>query len=350
MARKKGETVSAPSLRVAHVIAGAAMGGAELFFERLCLAEHAAGDAVLPVIKRDAPRAARLEAGGLAPVQLDFGHIIDFWTKPRLARHLRRFAPRVVVSWMSRASTHTPRGDYVLLGRLGGFYNLAHFRHCDHLIGNTRGLVAWMRARGWPVERTHYLPNFVADQAGGAPAAEFVGPGALLLGLGRLHTEKGFDVLLRALPALPGARLVLAGDGPERAALTRLAGELGITGRVVFAGWRQDIAALLAAADVLVCPSRCEPLGNVILEAWSAARPVVASAVEGPSELIEDGVDGVLFPSENPDALARALATLLAAPERARAMAAAGRQHFLAHFAEAAVLRQWRDFLTTVER
>ncbi len=341
--------MSAANLRVAHVIAGAAMGGAELFFERLCLAERAAGDDVLPVTKRDAARAARLAAGGLAPVELGFGHIVDFWTKPRLARHLRRFAPRVVVSWMSRASLHTPRGDYVLLGRLGGFYNLAHFRHCDHLIGNTRGLVAWMRARGWPAARTHYLPNFVTDQSGGLPAA-FAGSGKLLLGLGRLHTEKGFDILLRALPALPGVRLVLAGDGPERSALMRLAGALGIVERVVFAGWRQDIAALLAAADMLVCPSRCEPLGNVILEAWSAACPVVASAVEGPSELIRDGVDGALFPSENPDALARRLAALLAAPERARAMAAAGRARFLADFAEVAVLRQWRDFLATIER
>jgi glycosyltransferase involved in cell wall biosynthesis len=342
--------VSEENLRVAHVIAGAAMGGAELFFERLCLAERAAGDDVLPVIKRDAARAGRLEAGGLAPVELDFRHVIDFWTKPRLARHLRRFAPRVVVSWMSRASLHTPRGDYVLLGRLGGFYNLAHFRHCDHLVGNTHGLVAWMRARGWPERRTHYLPNFVTDQSGGVPAAEFAGSPKLLLGLGRLHTEKGFDILLRALPALPDARLVLAGDGPERAALMRLAGALGVGGRVVFAGWRQDIAALLAAADVLVCPSRCEPLGNVILEAWSAARPVVAAAVEGPSELIADGVDGALFPSENPDALARVLAALLAAPERARAMAAAGRQRFLADFAQPAVLRQWRNFLSTIER
>ncbi len=343
------EEHAAGQVRVAHVIAGAAMGGAELFFERLCLAQHAAGDAVLPVVKRDAARAARLAAGGLAPVELDFGHIVDVWTKWRLARHLRRFAPRVVVSWMSRATSHTPRGDYVLLGRLGGFYNLAHFRHCDHLIGNTRGLVAWMRARGWPQARTHYLPNFVADQSGGVPAA-FAGDGALLLGLGRLHTEKGFDIMLRALPALPGVRLVLAGDGPERGALMRLAAGLGVSERVVFAGWRQDIAALLAAADVLVCPSRCEPLGNVILEAWSAARPVVASAVEGPSELITDGVDGALFPSENPEALARVLAALLAAPERVRAMAAAGRQRFLDEFAQHAVLRQWRDFLRTVER
>lgn len=335
--------------RVAHVMAGAAMGGAELFFERLCIAQAAAGDPVLPIIKRDGARAARLRAAGLAPVELGFGHFAPL-TRPRIARALARFAPRVVVSWMSRATSFTPRGDYVLLGRLGGFYNLAHFRHCDHLVGNTAGLVAWMRAQGWPASRTHYLPNFVSDYAGVGAAADGAGSRPLLLGLGRLHTEKGFDILLRALPDLPGARLLLAGDGPERAALTRLAHALGIADRVTFAGWRQDIGPLLAAADLLVCPSRCEPLGNVILEAWSAGCPVVASAVEGPRELIREGENGLLAAPENPAALARAIATVLADPARAHAMAASGRRHFLERFSAAAVLRQWRDFLETVER
>jgi glycosyltransferase involved in cell wall biosynthesis len=324
------------------------MGGAELFFERLCIAQHAAGDAVLPAIKRDAARAARLGAAGLAPLQLGFGQAWDLLTRPRLRAALRRFAPRVAVSWMSRASGFTPRGDYVLVGRLGGFYNLAHFRHCDHLVGNTRGLVAWMRAQGWPEGRTHYLPNFVADQAGAAPAAAFSGRRPLLLGLGRLHEEKGFDVLLRALPALSGATLVLAGDGPERAALARLAASLGVADRVVFAGWRRDVGALLAAADALVLPSRVEPLGNVIIEAWSAGCPVAAAAVDGPCELIEDGVDGVLAPREDVAALGAAIAGLLADPARARAIAAAGRRRYEAEFTEARVLALWRSFLGSV--
>ncbi len=324
------------------------MGGAELFFERLCTAQHAAGDTVLPVIKRDAARAARLRAAGLAPIELGFGQAWDLLTRPHLRAALHRFAPRVAVSWMSRASSFTPRGDHVLVGRLGGVYNLAHFRRCDHLVGNTRGLVVWMRGQGWPEARTHYLPNFVADQAGAVPAAEFSGRHPLLLGLGRLHDEKGFDVLLRALPGLPGATLVLAGDGPERATLARLAASLGVASRVVFAGWRRDVGALLAAADALVLPSRVEPLGNVIIEAWSAGRPVVAAAVAGPRELIEDGADGVLVPPEDPTSLGAAIAGLLADPARARAIAAVGRRRYEAEFTEARVLALWRSFLGSV--
>jgi glycosyltransferase involved in cell wall biosynthesis len=341
-------------LRLAHVMAGAPHGGAEAFFERLVAAQAAAGDTVLAVIKRNAERRARLEPHAAAVAELRFGAFADWTTRWRLRRLLRAFRPEVVMSWMSRASEHTPRGAYVLVGRLGGFYNLAHFRHCDHLVANTLSLLAWLRAQGWPEGRSHYLPNFVTDHGGALPAAEGQGEGPLILALGRLHEEKGFDVLLHAFAHLlqegegGGARLLIAGDGPERGALERLARELGLGGRVIFAGWREDVGALLAAAAVLVCPSRVEPLGNVILEAWSAGRAVVASRVSGPAELIRDGEDGLLVPPEQPRALARALAALLAAPERAARLGERGRARFAAEFSERAVIGRWRQFFDQI--
>ena len=95
---------------------GSPAGGAELFFERLTIALAAAGDTVLPVIRRDAGRAARLRAAGLEPAELGFGNPLDLLTGPRLARTLRRFAPRVAVAWMNRAARFAPRGDWVLAG------------------------------------------------------------------------------------------------------------------------------------------------------------------------------------------------------------------------------------------
>jgi len=111
-------------MRIAHVMAGAPVGGAELFFERLTLALHDAGDAVLPVIRRNPDRARRLAAGGLVPVQLRLGGALDLLSRPRIASALRRFAPQVVVAWMNRAARHTPRGGWTLAGRLGGYYDL----------------------------------------------------------------------------------------------------------------------------------------------------------------------------------------------------------------------------------
>ena len=335
-------------MRVAQVMAGAALGGAELFYERLCLGLRDAGEEVLPVIRRNPERAARLHAGGLAPVELAFGGRLDLLTPVRLRMALRRFAPRVVVSWMNRASLHVPRGDWTLVGRLGGYYDLRYYRRCDHLVGNTRGIVAWLRRHGWPTERTHYLPNFVEDFAATAPATDLPAVRPLLLGLGRLHDDKGFDTLIRALALLPGVHLALAGDGPERRALHALAARLHVAGRVHFLGWRGDAGALLKAADVFVCSSRVEPLGNMAIEAWSAACPLVAVAADGPRELVRDGIDGTLTPHEDPPALAAAIAATLADPARARTLADAGRRRFEAEFSVAPVVASWRKFLADV--
>lgn len=341
-------------MRVAQVMAGAPAGGAELFFERLTEALDRAGETVLPVIRRDSARATRLAARGVCAVQLRFGGPLDLLTGPRLRAVLRRFDPRVVVAWMSRAARFVPSGEWVLVGRLGGFYNLRNFCRCDHLAGNTRTIVDWITSQGWPPARVHHLPNFVPDMRTAPPAsrASLGVPEAapLILALGRLHRNKAFDVLIRSLPSLTEAHVVIAGEGPEREHLVSLAEELGIAARVHLIGWRQDTACLLAACDVLVCPSRHEPLGNVVIEAWSAQRPVVAAAAQGPKEIITAEQDGLLVPPDDPDALASVLGTVLRNPKMAAAMAAAGRARFEENFAEAPVLARWREFLAGVEK
>lgn len=328
-------------MRIAHVMAGARSGGAELFFERLSGAMHQAGDAVLPVIRRDAARTERMTAAGLTPVELGFGGALDVLTPLRLARVLRRFEPGLVVAWMNRAARAMSEAGWVTAGRLGGYYDLKNFRRCEHLIGNTRGIVDWVRTQGWPGERVHYLPNFAPDLSGAAPAK--MPAGRVVLALGRLHGNKGFDVLIRAMAVVPDAQLVIAGDGPERAALTALAQAEGVAARVHLPGWRQDTAALLAASDMLVCSSRHEPLGNVVIEAFSANRPVVAAAVAGPVELIDPGRTGLLVPPEDPARLAAAIRTVLENGALAAGLAAGGRAEWARSFAEAPVVARWQE-------
>jgi glycosyltransferase involved in cell wall biosynthesis len=336
-------------MRIAQVMAGSPAGGAELFFERLTIALSGAGETVLPVIRRNAARAQLLSSVGLDVVQLGFGGPLDLLTRRRLRAALRSFAPRVVVAWMNRAARFAPRGDWVLTGRLGGYYDLRYYRHCDHLIGNTRGIVEWLRQQGWAESRTHYLPNFV-DDFSTASAADLPGLGKKLLALGRLHTDKGFDTLIRALPRVLGATLAIAGIGPEETRLRALARNERVADRVHFLGWRHDAGALLRAVDLFVCSSRIEPLGNMVIEAWSAGCPTVAVAAAGPAELIHDGQDGLLVPHENPTALAEAINALLDDQARAQALAAAGRRRFETEFSRAVVLTKWRDFLAAVEK
>lgn len=344
-------------IRLANIMAGAHHGGAEAFYERLTLALHGAGEEVLPIIRRDPERAARLAAEGLSPVELRFGGPLDILTRPRIGLALRKFQPSVVMAWMNRAAGKTPPGpepasglpSWPTVGRLGGYYDLKYYRSCDHLVGNTRDLRDWIVARGCPPERAHYLPNFAADFAGVAPAV-LPGEGPRLLAMGRLHRNKGFDLAIRALALAPGATLCIAGEGPEREALTALARECGVADRVHLLGWRQDTGALLAASDLFVCSSRHEPLGNIVLEAWSASRPVVAAAAQGPRELVADGETGLLVPIESAEALAGAIKAVLADPQDAARLAANGRKTFETSFAEAPVLAQWREFLHKVQR
>jgi glycosyltransferase involved in cell wall biosynthesis len=143
-------------------------------------------------------------------------------------------------------------------------------------------------------------------------------PAILVAGL--LNAAKGQDLAIAAL-ALPGlerAHLLLAGHGEQRAALERQALELGVAGRTHFLGWRDDLPELVAAADLVCVPSRWEALPYVVLEAMAARRPVLATAVDGSRDLVDDST-GALVPPEDPAALAAAAARLLAAESPARA-------------------------------
>ncbi|MGE0254426.1 MAG: glycosyltransferase [Alphaproteobacteria bacterium] len=344
-------------MRLLQTMAGAEMGGAEAFFVRLAAAFARRGLDQHLVIRRDPARARALRRAGITPVELPFGSRMDFRTRPAIAREIERYRPDVVLAWMSRAAWATPQAKapaaYSLVGRLGGYYDLRYYRHCDRLVANTDDIRDWIVGQGWPAERVHMLPNFVDP-----PAAEAVSrfgldtplEAPLLVAAGRLHENKGFDVLLAALAALPGVWLWLAGEGPEGAALHRQAESLGVAGRVRFLGWRDDVPALMAAADVYVCSSRHEPLGNVVLEAWAAGRPVVAADVAGPGRLIEDGRTGLLVPAEDASALAAAIGALLSDRSRAAAIAAAGRAAWERDYTEAVVVDRWLDFLATLAR
>jgi glycosyltransferase involved in cell wall biosynthesis len=342
--------------RVLQAIAGAPYGGAETFFLRLVAALQRAGELQRVLIRRNSDRAKRLRAAGVAVAELSFGGAFDLTTRFAFRREIASWRPTIVLTWMSRATQLCPRGEFKHVGRLGGYYDLKYYRRCDHLIGNTRAIVDYVIRKGWPTERVTYLPNFVPDAGASTDSdtslSDATTPGLqrpLILALGRLHPNKGFDLLLEALAATRGISLWVAGDGAQRRQLERLASRLGIAERVRFLGWRDDVPALLAQTDLLVCPSLHEPLGNVVIEAWSAGVPVIATASDGPAGLITDGENGVLVPLPNtpgggPQALASAIERVLAdAPLRAK-LGKAGRRAYEAEFTEPIVVSRYRNF------
>jgi glycogen(starch) synthase len=163
--------------------------------------------------------------------------------------------------------------------------------------------------------RRHWLPQ---DQ------------GLLIAAAGRIEWEKGFSTVIRALPDLrrvhPNLRFVLAGRGSYTGQLTALAAELDVTELLVLPGWlaRRDLAALYAAADLVVVPSRYEPSGLVAREAQAAGASVVATRVGGLIEAVQDGETGTLMDVGDVHGLRDTICLLAAHPSRARRLAQAG--------------------------
>jgi glycogen(starch) synthase len=143
-----------------------------------------------------------------------------------------------------------------------------------------------------------------------------------VLFIGRLAPQKGVGTLVEAAGLLedPGAQILLVGDGPERKALERKSERLSVADRLHFVGFfaHERLPAVLAHADLLVLPSLYEELGTVLLEAMQAALPIVASKTGGIPDVIEDGVNGLLVPPGDPEALARAIDRVLADRKLAR--------------------------------
>ena len=337
--------------KVLQVMAGAVVGGAEEFFMRLIPALARAGVDQKVVLRRHDAREKILHASGVETATARFGGPLDLLTGRTVRRVIDNYQPELVLAWMSRAARFAPAGRHVLAARLGGYYDLKYYRHCDHLVGNTEAIRDYLVAQGWPAERSWYIPNFVEGMRAepvNRALEDTPKDAPLLLALGRLHENKAYDVLIDAMSDLPDAYLWIAGDGPRMSELRSAADALGVAGRVRFLGWRNDTAALLAAADLLVCPSRHEPLGNVVIEAWAHDTPVVAAEADGPRNLINHEETGLLVPVDDARALAQAINELLTTPQRAAELASSGLRAYQAAFTEDIVVQQYQAFFDEV--
>lgn len=270
---------------------------------------------------------------------------------PRLVRLIRRLRPDVVFSSLtfystlvlllsplcprgirfvarenSMPSVHVPRMPYGWLRRR--LYAPAH-RRAWRVVCQTEAMAEDVARAGVPAERTVVIPNPI-DLAAVAARAE--GPCPYpdgerpLVAAGRLLPVKGFDLLLpafaRVVRGRPDVRLHLLGEGPERPALEARARDLGLEGRVVFEGFRDNPYPYLRHAALLVLSSRYEGFPNAVLEALALGTPVAAFACPGGSA-VRDGVNGWLAPPEDVAALADRIGAALDGPPLPRERVAA---------------------------
>ncbi len=334
-----------------QIIAGSSNGGAEDFFTRLVPALHAEGMTQTAVIRKNSKRAQTLQQAGINTYQLPYGGMLDFYTPWRVKQLAVLKRPDIVMSWMNRASNTTPAGKWISVGRLGGYYNLKYYRKCNYLICNTRDIRDHVIKQGWPEKNAHYISNFVDEEnADPVERNNFNTPTnvPLVLAAGRLHENKGFDVLIRAIACLDNVYLWVAGEGPLKNDLKKLVSDLKLSDRVLLLGWREDINALLASADIFVCPSRHEPLGNVVLEAWSQKIPIIATASQGPKQLIDDGENGLLVPIDDASTLAEKISCLIQENSLRKSIIDNAHQKYLVNFSQNKIVEEYKIYFGSI--
>lgn len=169
----------------------------------------------------------------------------------------------------------------------------------------------------------------------------------LIGSIGRLTHQKGFDLLIHALTFQPDQNnhLILIGKGEEIDSLRSMAIRLGIKERVHFIGFREDVPKLLSILDLYVQPSRYEGMPNTLLEAMAVGCPIVASAVDGINEMIEDGIDGLLVPPDDVDALEKAIQLVHQDYVEAKQRAISARRKAMTSFSVNAMVDDWEKVL-----
>lgn len=203
------------------------------------------------------------------------------------------------------------------------------------------------RVRVIPNARDAVLLRPATEQERAAARAEHgVGDAPVVLFLGALSWEKRPADAIRAVAELDGVRLIVAGDGPLRSELERLASTIA-PGRVEFTGVVADPSTVLYASDALICTSATEGMAGCLLEAGLCGMPAVATDVGSASEVIADGVTGRLIPVDDPAAGAAALADVLA---NADAMGEAARERTAERYSFDRVLGAWADLLRSIAR
>lgn len=218
----------------------------------------------------------------------------------------------------------------------------ALYRRCDCLVAQTQETADWMERR-FRV-RTAVIPNALRALPQLDERRE-----PMILGVGRLARQKGFDILLAAFARVAagfrGWTVVIAGEGGERNALMRLAEELGIAGRVTLVGEVRNVEGLMARAGVVVQPSRFEGFPNVVLEAMGMGAAVISSdCPAGPRDLIEDGINGRLVPVENVEALSAVMSELMSS-EDDRARLGREASKVSERFRQELIMAKWEEVL-----
>jgi len=323
------------------------------------------------VLTRSGPLEADLKAAGVPVTSIGKRFKVDPSALRRLTRFIKKGGFDVVQTWLFAANAYgrvaaKRAGTPVIVanemavdlwkGRVERAVDRRLATVSDRLVGNSVAVVDFYRNLGVPDDQLEMIHSGIEIDDGPEPAADREGVRAelgfptdapVVLFAGRLAPQKRVGDLLKALDLVqivqPNMRAVIVGDGPQRAELERIARAYDLTERLRFLGHRDDVPRLMAAADIVVLPSEYEGLPNVLMEAMSLSKPVVATAAPGTTELVIDGQTGVLVPIGHAPTLAREIRDLIRDPARARALGEAGRVRVATEFRADAMISRFAE-------
>lgn len=356
-----------PMPRVMHVLTSLEIGGAEmLVLQLLTRLPGAASHARVVTLRRRGPLAERIEALGIpvdsleVPVERGV-----FALATALARVVRRERPDIIHSHNS-----SPLVAAALATLLAPRTRLIHTEHGRSSTGSwtartalrlasrrtaiivavSNDTAAWARRNGgMPHDRLRVIRNGVAVE----PDSPWRPEGRHhAVTVARLEKVKDLATMIRAVAdvakRLPDFHLHIFGDGAERSNLVGLTAALGLETRISFHGVTHEVASALARGDVFLSSSVSEGISLTVLEAMATGLPIVATAVGGTPELVEDGRNGRLVPPQRPDLLATAVVDVLADPARAAALGQASRERARTEFSLDVMVADYRRLYETV--
>lgn len=330
-------------MKILQVMAGAAVGGAETAFVDMCIAMKEVGQDVVVATRSNNLRVSRLKKAGLKVYTLPFGGRFDIYTRYALRNIIKNEKPQIVQTWMSRAAQKVPIWResmgierYLVVSRLGGYYKIKNFPDTQYFTTITPDIAHYLEREGVNPVTIRHINNFAETEEIvhkiDRKSEAFPENATLLLSLGRLHSSKAFDTLIKAVALIPGVYALIAGEGPDRAKLEKLIEDLNVGDRVKLLGWRSDRAALFEAADICVFSSRYEPFGTVFVQAWANKTPLVSTLSDGPKQFVRHEEDGLLVPVDDVGAMSAAIRRVIDEPDLRKKMVENGYQRYLNEF------------------
>ncbi|PCI55298.1 MAG: glycosyl transferase [Alphaproteobacteria bacterium] len=302
-------------MKILHIIAGASQGGAETFCLDAIKSLHSQSVDQYVLCRPHSHFVEALNERDIEHSSLSFNRFKKHAEKKIIAATIESYKPDVVHCWMNRASSFMPANiNAATLGWFGGYYNLKNYKNCDFYMGVTKDIVRHIIDKTNKPHRSFLVHTFgTLEKDKPVKRSDFNIPddAKVVLLLSRMHWKKGIDTLLKAALQIEDTYFLLAGDGPDLNKYRKLSQKLGLDNRVRFLGWRNDRAALLNIADVCVLPSRYEPFGTVIAEAWYAKTALVATKAAGAKQYVTHDVDGLLCEIDDSDTLALHIKSVL---------------------------------------